>query len=75
MKDTDYLKSQQQYIEAQRILIENLALNIENDNKMIYIHKKSLKNNEEAITHERNQLRKYLELYPDLKDTNTYLPI
>ncbi len=65
--DADYKKSQQQYIESQKILIENLELNIVNDRNMIYIHDKSLSLNLNALEHEKEQLKKYLELYPDLK--------
>ncbi len=43
--DADHRKSQEQYLESQKILIEHLYLNIENDEKMIYIHSKSLENN------------------------------
>lgn len=65
--DADYKKSQQQYVRAQRLLIENLSLNLENDKNMIKIHQKSFENNSEAIAHEKKILSKYLELYPDLK--------
>jgi len=65
--DADHKKSQEQYIESQKILIENLELNILNDRNMIYIHDKSLSLNINALEHEKEQLKKYLELYPDLK--------
>lgn len=66
--DEGYLKSQKQYVEGQKICIENLELNIVNDENMISIHQRSLSNNIHALTHEKLQLEKYLELYPYLNE-------
>jgi len=68
--DAEYLKSQNQYLEGQKILIEHLELNIVNDENMISIHQRSLSNNIHALAHEKMQLEKYLELYPYLQEEN-----
>jgi len=70
MEDQEYLKSQNQYLEGQKILIEHLELNIVNDENMISIHQRALSNNTIALAHEKMQLEKYLKLYPYLKECN-----
>jgi len=65
--DADYRKSQEQYIESQKILIEHLEMNIVNDENMISIHQRSLSLNIYSLDHEKKQLEKFLELYPELK--------